>query len=99
VLTGHVKQTKASEEQVVQPIGQLKQDVAVFPAGLAWFGGQAEQIFQFRKVLTGHVKQAKASEEQVVQPIGQLKQYLFAFPARLAWFGAQAEQLPLLRYV
>jgi hypothetical protein len=35
VFSGHVKQAEASEEQVVQPIGQLKQDVAVFPAVLA----------------------------------------------------------------
>jgi hypothetical protein len=50
VFTGHVKQAEASEEQVAQPIGQLLQVVALFPAGLAKFGGQNKHLPLFMYV-------------------------------------------------
>jgi hypothetical protein len=43
VLTGHVKQAVASLLQEMQVLGQFKQDVALFPAGLLVPGEQKTQ--------------------------------------------------------
>jgi hypothetical protein len=44
VFAGHVKQTDAFDEQVLQLLGHFKQDMFEFPEGLAWFEAQAKQL-------------------------------------------------------
>jgi hypothetical protein len=81
----------------MQPIGQLKQVVALFPVGLTKGEGQNKHLPLLRYAEAGHVSQTEASEEQVLQPVGQLKQVVALFPAGLTVFPGHAVQTPLLR--